>query len=74
MKHVGLYIFKPSTLQAFSNLRESPLERVERLEQLRLLEAGYKIGVSIVRPEIFSDTVEVDTEADLQQAREIAAR
>lgn len=43
--HVGLYAFRRRALMAFAELLPSPLERSERLEQLRLLESGYAITV-----------------------------
>jgi len=47
--HVGLYAFRMKTLEAFSTLPEGTLERVEKLEQLRLLENGIPIHVGITR-------------------------
>lgn len=43
--HIGLYAFRLAVLEKFSTLGESPLERLEKLEQLRLLEAGIPIHV-----------------------------
>ncbi len=43
--HVGVYAFRLETLRLFSRLPQSPLERLEKLEQLRLLEAGIPIRV-----------------------------
>ena len=63
--HIGLYAFRRAALQRFVALPPSPLERREKLEQLRALEAGMRIHVAIV------DTVPlgVDTPADLEKAR-----
>ncbi|BCS99331.1 3-deoxy-manno-octulosonate cytidylyltransferase [Desulfoluna limicola] len=47
--HVGLYAFQMKTLERFSTLEEGTLERVEKLEQLRLLENGIGIHVGITR-------------------------
>lgn len=47
--HVGLYGLRMRVLEKFSALGESPLERLEKLEQLRLLEAGIPIHVAITR-------------------------
>jgi len=68
--HIGLYAFRRSALSRYVALPPSPLEKRERLEQLRALEAGMRIDVAIV------DDVPlgVDTEADLERAREILAR
>jgi 3-deoxy-manno-octulosonate cytidylyltransferase (CMP-KDO synthetase) len=65
--HIGLYAYRREALARFVSLPQSPLEKRERLEQLRALEAGMRIDVSIV------DTVPlgVDTPADLQKARAI---
>lgn len=65
--HIGLYAYRREALEKFIALPESHLERREKLEQLRALEAGMRIDVAIV------DDVPlgVDTEADLIKAREI---
>lgn len=67
LHHIGLYAYRREALARFVALPPSPLERRERLEQLRALEAGMRIDVSIV------DTVPlgVDTPADLEKARAI---
>ena len=63
--HIGLYAYRRTALERFVKLPPSPLELRERLEQLRALEAGMRIDVSIV------DTVPlgVDTAEDLETAR-----
>jgi 3-deoxy-manno-octulosonate cytidylyltransferase (CMP-KDO synthetase) len=63
--HIGLYAYRRAALQRFVSLPPSPLERREKLEQLRALEAGMRIDVAIV------DTVPlgVDTPEDLEVAR-----
>lgn len=63
--HIGLYAWRRSALSRFVDLPPSPLEKRERLEQLRALEAGMRIDIGLV------DTVPVgvDTPADLEQAR-----
>jgi 3-deoxy-manno-octulosonate cytidylyltransferase (CMP-KDO synthetase) len=65
--HIGLYAFRRAALDRFVSLPESPLERRERLEQLRALEAGMRVDAALV------DTVPlgVDTPADLTRARSI---
>jgi 3-deoxy-manno-octulosonate cytidylyltransferase (CMP-KDO synthetase) len=67
--HIGLYAYRRAALERFVALPQSPLERRERLEQLRALEAGMRIDVALV------DTVPlgVDTPADLERARAILA-
>jgi 3-deoxy-manno-octulosonate cytidylyltransferase (CMP-KDO synthetase) len=64
-KHIGLYGYTRSALALFHSLPQSPLELAEKLEQLRYLENGIPVMVS----ETPHDTVGVDTEADLEQAR-----
>lgn len=49
-KHCGFYIYRRAALEKFVKLRPSPLERLERLEQLRALEAGMGISVAEVKP------------------------
>ena len=68
--HIGLYAYRRAALERFVKLPPSPLEQQEKLEQLRALEAGMRIDVTIV------DTVPrgVDTPADLETARQILAK
>jgi len=68
-KHLGLYAYRKNALDQFVRLPESRLEAAERLEQLRLLENGIDIYVE----ETPFNTVEVDTEEDLQRVEEIFA-
>lgn len=65
--HIGIYSFTRATLERFCTLPPSPLERRERLEQLRAMEAGMSIGVKLVDAVPFG----VDTPADLAKARRI---
>src|SRR5213078_137139 len=65
--HIGLYAFRRATLARFVALAPSVLERRERLEQLRALEAGMRVDVAIVD----SVPLGVDTPADLERAREM---
>ena len=65
--HIGLYAFRRAALERFVALPPSPLERRERLEQLRALEAGMRIDVAIVA----SVPLGVDTPADLETARAV---
>jgi len=48
LRHVGLYAFRPAVLEAYPAMTPTPLERAERLEQLRLLEQGVRIAVATV--------------------------
>ena len=65
--HIGLYAYRRAALERFVALPPSPLERREKLEQLRALEAGMRIDVAIV------DAVPlgVDTPEDLEKARAV---
>ncbi len=66
-KHVGLYGYTKDFLFVYKNLPVSRLEKAERLEQLRVLEAGYRIKVV----ETKFDTVGVDTPEDLEKVTQI---
>jgi 3-deoxy-manno-octulosonate cytidylyltransferase (CMP-KDO synthetase) len=66
-KHLGIYAYRKAALERFAALPPSPLERVERLEQLRLLENGIALYVA----EAPGDTIGVDTEADLLRAEAV---
>lgn len=63
--HVGIYAYRRAALNRFCALPVSPLERRERLEQLRALEAGMRIDVGIID----SAPEGVDTPQDLERAR-----
>ena len=68
--HIGLYAYRRAALERFVALPPSALERQEKLEQLRALEAGMRIDIAVV------DTVPrgVDTPADLETTRRILAK
>ncbi len=68
--HIGIYAYRRSALEKFVSLPESSLERREKLEQLRALEAGMRIGVARVAHAPFG----VDTPADLEHARKSLER
>ena len=65
-KHIGIYIYRKDFLMKLVKLDPSPLEKKERLEQLRVLENGYRI--KLISTDY--DSPGVDTPADLQQVRE----
>lgn len=67
--HIGLYAYRRAALERFVSLPPSPLEKRERLEQLRALEAGMRIDVAVV------DAVPlgVDTPEHLERARALLA-
>ena len=66
-KHIGLYVYRRDFLLRFAELEPTPLERAERLEQLRALEHGYRIKVLATS----HDPIGVDTPADLERVRQI---
>src|SRR5690606_37562365 len=63
--HIGLYASRRAALERFVKIGSSPLERREKLEQLRALEDGMRIDVEIVK----TVPLGVDTQADLDRAR-----
>jgi 3-deoxy-manno-octulosonate cytidylyltransferase (CMP-KDO synthetase) len=65
-KHLGIYAYRKAALERFSALPPGWLERVERLEQLRMLENGIDIYVA----DAPRDTIGVDTEEDLVRAED----
>ena len=67
--HVGIYGYRADVLARWPSLPPSPLENFEKLEQLRLLEAGISIGTF----EVAGDFLSVDTPEQLEQARAMAA-
>ena len=66
-EHIGLYAYRRAALERFVALPRGILEQRERLEQLRGLEAGMRISVSLIDPARLG--VQVDTPADLDRAR-----
>jgi len=67
--HIGLYAYRRAALERFVGLPPSPLEKRERLEQLRALEAGMRIDAAVIAAVPFG----VDTPADLDTARRMLA-
>jgi len=66
-KHVGLYAYRRDFLLQFAAMEQTPLERAESLEQLRVLENGFRIKVV----ETNYPCIGVDTPEDLERVREI---
>lgn len=66
-QHIGLYAFRRDFLLAYAKMAPTPLEKLERLEQLRALENGHDIAV------VDTDyrSVSVDTPEDLERVRKI---
>jgi 3-deoxy-manno-octulosonate cytidylyltransferase (CMP-KDO synthetase) len=66
-RHIGIYVFRRSFLLRYALLEQTPLERAEQLEQLRILEHGYSIHAAVTEEE----SMAVDTPADLERVRRI---
>ena len=62
LRHIGLYAYRAGDLRTFASMPPGRLEQIESLEQLRVLEAGWRIAVRL-SPAPFP--AGVDTEADL---------
>lgn len=60
-KHIGIYVFRREFLRIFTTLPEGRLERVEKLEQLRVLEAGHRIRTAVTK----YDSIPIDTPEDV---------
>jgi 3-deoxy-manno-octulosonate cytidylyltransferase (CMP-KDO synthetase) len=71
-EHIGLYAYRRAALDRFVTLPRGVLEQRERLEQLRALEAGMRISVSLIDPAQLG--VQVDTPDDLARARVLMER
>jgi 3-deoxy-manno-octulosonate cytidylyltransferase (CMP-KDO synthetase) len=68
LQHLGVYAYEPDALAAWVALPTHPLERAERLEQLRPLAAGWRMGVAVVPgPAAWG----IDTDADLERANAV---
>jgi len=68
-EHIGLYAYRREALERFVGLPRGVLEQREHLEQLRALEAGMRISVSLIEADRLG--VQVDTPADLERARQL---
>ena len=66
-KHIGVYAFRRKTLFEFVKLPESKMEKIEKLEQLRLLENGYKIRMVLTSYK----GIGIDTPEDLEKAEKL---
>lgn len=67
-RHIGIYGYRRAALERFNAAEPSPLERREKLEQLRALEMGMSIWATVID----KPPISVDTAADLERAREAA--
>jgi 3-deoxy-manno-octulosonate cytidylyltransferase (CMP-KDO synthetase) len=70
LRHVGIYVYRREALERWVSLSPSPLEELEKLEQLRALESGMSLGVAVVD----EAGPGVDTAADVIRMEEILAR
>ncbi|KAJ5939293.1 3-deoxy-D-manno-octulosonate cytidylyltransferase [Penicillium verhagenii] len=66
LRHVGLYAYRAGFLRQYTTLSPSALERIEKLEQLRVLYHGKRIHVSIAESAV---SLGVDTAEDLERIR-----
>lgn len=64
-KHIGLYVYRKEALLKFTSLKPTDLEQIEKLEQLRFLENGFKMKIVVTE----NDSLSVDTPKDLEMAR-----
>lgn len=67
LKHIGLYAYRKDALMRFASLPPSPLEMLEKLEQLRILQSGGRIRII----EVSTKNVSVDTPDDLIEAQKM---
>ena len=67
-RHIGIYAYRVGFLKKYAQLRVTELEKIESLEQLRVLHHGYKIGVTVTQNAPASG---VDTQADLDYVRSV---
>jgi 3-deoxy-manno-octulosonate cytidylyltransferase (CMP-KDO synthetase) len=68
-RHIGLYVYRREFLLGFPKLPPTPLEELEKLEQLRALEHGYAIRVAST----VHSSPGVDTPQDLERVRTVLA-
>lgn len=68
-KHIGIYAYKRDFLLQYANMEPTPLEKTESLEQLRVLENGYKIQVIVTKHKFIG----IDTPEDLDRIRKYFA-
>jgi len=69
-EHIGLYAYRRDFLLKYAALPQTPLEKLESLEQLRVLEHGYRLRVVETRQPYVA--LSVDTPEDLERARKLA--
>jgi 3-deoxy-manno-octulosonate cytidylyltransferase (CMP-KDO synthetase) len=69
-RHLGIYAFKRSFLWVYANLSETPLQKAEDLEQLKVLEHGFKIKLAIVNSISFG----VDNPEDIKKVETLLCK
>lgn len=69
-RHIGIYAYRVGFLKQYASLPATPLEKIESLEQLRVLYHGYQIAVTVTENAPASG---VDTQADLEYVRQLFA-
>ena len=69
-EHIGMYAYRKDFLLKYAGLPQTPLEKLESLEQLRVLEHGYRLRVVETRQDYIP--LSVDTPEDLERARAMA--
>jgi len=69
-KHIGVYLFRKSFLEKFSKMETGFLESIEKLEQLRIIENGYKIKTVIIK----KDSPCIDTIEDIERLKKYGKR
>lgn len=67
-RHLGVYCYTPHFLLNYSSLPPTPLEQIEKLEQLRVLEHGFRIKVAFIEENVTS--IGVDTPEDIKKVEE----
>jgi 3-deoxy-manno-octulosonate cytidylyltransferase (CMP-KDO synthetase) len=69
-KHIGIYAYRAKFLKTYKDMAQTELEVIEKLEQLRIIYAGYKIGVVV---SVDNPMIGVDTPEDLEKVRRLFA-
>jgi 3-deoxy-manno-octulosonate cytidylyltransferase (CMP-KDO synthetase) len=68
--HIGVYGYKREVLENYNNIPHSPLESIEKLEQLRFIDAGYTIQTVVSTKR----SIGIDTQEDLIEARKLLSK
>ncbi len=69
-KHIGVYAYRKEILLQLTRLQPTLLEQAEKLEQLRMLENGYRIKMAITEPW----SISIDTPEDLERAKKLVKK